>query len=407
MAAFEFIAQDSAGKSQRGVLAGDSAKAVRAVLRERGLTPLDVQEVKEKPLSAASGRSWFERGLNGQQISVLTRQFATLVQAGLPLDEVLLALAEQSENESAKKMLVSVRAKVLEGERLADALAAFPATFDPLYCASVAAGEQSGRLDTVFNRLADYCENSAGISQKITLALIYPALLALVAVTVVTGLLGVVVPQVTDVFAQFDRELPLMTRLMLALSHFVQRYGSTLALVLGIALVAFVFALRQEQVRARWHKFLLRLPLIGTLLRDAQAARFARTMAISGAAAVPVLDALRISRQVVTLLPMQEALGKVHARVREGSSLAAALKETGAFPPLLVRLTASGEKSGALDKMLDHAAELQERQVTARLATLVGLLEPGMILLMGAVVLAIVLAILQPIFDMNSLLGNT
>jgi general secretion pathway protein F len=262
-------------------------------------------------------------------------------------------------------------------------------------------------LDTVLDRLANYCENSAGVAQKITLAMIYPALLALVAIGIVTTLLAVVVPQVSAVFVQFDRQLPWLTRSLLALSELLQRYGFWLAVLFAGGLLFFVLALRQEAFRSRWQQLLLRVPLLGKLIRDAQAARFARTMAISGAASVPVLDALRISRQVVTLLPMREALLRVHAKVREGSSLAAALKETGQFPPLLVRLTASGEKSGQLDQMLDHAAELQERQVQANLSTFVGLLEPGMILLMGAVVLAIVLAILQPIFDMNAILGNS
>jgi general secretion pathway protein F len=408
MAAFEYIALDASGKNQKGVLAGDSAKAVRAQLRDRGLTPLEVSEVKERPTNPTmSDHRWLERGWSGAQLSIFTRQFATLVRAGLPLDEVLSALAEQSENERAKKMLVAIRSRMLEGASLSQALAEFPRSFDPLYCASIAAGEQSGHLDTVLERLANYCENSAGVAQKITLAMIYPALLALVAIGIVTTLLAVVVPQVSAVFVQFDRQLPWLTRSLLALSDLLQRYGFWLAVLFAGGLLFFVLALRQEAFRSRWQQLLLRVPLLGKLIRDAQAARFARTMAISGAASVPVLDALRISRQVVTLLPMREALLRVHAKVREGSSLAAALKETGQFPPLLVRLTASGEKSGQLDQMLDHAAELQERQVQANLSTFVGLLEPGMILLMGAVVLAIVLAILQPIFDMNAILGNS
>lgn len=411
MAAYEFQAQDASGKTSRGVIQGDSPKSVRSQLRERGLTPLEVSEVREKP-SAASTRAsvfqsgLFQRGLNGAQLAILTRQFAVLMKAGLPLDEVLQTLAEQSENDSAKRMLLAIRGRMLEGSTLAAALAEFPKTFDTLYCASVAAGEQSGHLDTVLERLADYCENSAGLTQKLMLALLYPALLALVAVAIVTGLLGVVVPQISQVFSQFDRELPLMTRIMLALSSVISNYGSWMFFGLLALLIVFIFALRAQAFRARWHGFLLRLPLLGTLLRGAQAARFARTMAISTSASVPVLEAIKLSTQVVNMLPIRSALNEVYKQVREGSTLSSALRDTQQFPNLLVRLTGSGEKSGALETMLDHAAALIEKQVQSKLATFVALLEPAMILLMGAVVLAIVLAILQPIFEMNSLLGG-
>ncbi len=422
MAAYEYQAQDSNGKTSRGVIQGDSPKSVRSQLRERGLTPLEVTEVREKAASsAASGAhvlpsKLFQRGLSSAQLAILTRQFAVLMKAGLPLDEVLQTLAEQSEEDStfmsaskdsAKRMLLAIRGRMLEGSTLAGALAEFPKTFDSLYCASVAAGEQSGHLDTVLERLADYCENSAGLAQKLVLALLYPALLALVATAIVTGLLGVVVPKISQVFAQFDRQLPLMTRIMLALSELVSRYGSWILAGLIALAIAFAIGLRNVAFRARWHGFLLRLPLLGGLLRGAQAARFARTMAISTSASVPVLEALKLSTQVVSLLPMRTALNDVYKQVREGTTLSSALRDTDQFPRLLVRLTGSGEKSGALEPMLDHAAELIEKQVQAKLATFVALLEPGMILFMGAVVLAIVMAILQPIFEMNTLLGGT
>ena len=413
MAAYEFQAQDASGKTSRGVIQGDSPKSVRSQLRERGLTPLEVSEVREKPSVTSSTRtsvfqsSLFQRGLNGAQLAILTRQFAVLMKAGLPLDEVLQTLAEQSENESAKRMLLAIRGRMLEGSTLAAALAEFPKTFDTLFCASVAAGEQSGHLDTVLERLADYCENSAGLKQKLMLAFLYPVLLAVIAVAIVTGLLGVVVPQISQVFSQFDRELPLMTRVMLALSSIISNYGSWIFFGLLALLIIFIFALRGEAFRARWHGFLLRLPLLGSLLRGAQAARFARTMAISTSASVPVLEAIKLSTQVVNMLPIRTALNEVYKQVREGSTLSSALRETNQFPNLLVRLAGSGEKSGSLEAMLDHAAALIEKQVQSKLATFVALLEPAMILLMGAVVLAIVLAILQPIFEMNSLLGGS
>jgi general secretion pathway protein F len=408
VAAYEFQALDAAGKTTRGVIQGDSPKSVRSQLRERGLTPLEVSEVREKPNVNTGARApLFQRGLNSAQLAILTRQFAVLMRAGLPLDEVLQTLAEQSENDSAKRMLLGIRGRMLEGSNLASALAEFPKTFDALYCASIAAGEQSGHLDTVLERLADYCENSAGLTQKLMLALLYPALLAGLALAIVTGLLGVVVPQISQVFSQFDRELPLMTRLMMALSGLISSYGSSFFVLALSAFVIFLFALRNDAFKYRWHAFLLRLPILGSLLQGAQAARFARTMAISTSASVPVLDAIRLSAQVVSLLPIRKALSDVLARVREGTALSVALRDTEQFPKLLVRLTSSGEKSGALEPMLDHSAELIEKQVQSKLATFVALLEPCMILLMGAVVLAIVLAILQPIFEMNSLIGGS
>lgn len=407
MAAYEFQALDAAGKTTRGVVQGDSPKAVRAQLRERGLTPLEVSVVREKQTSISNARpALFQRGLSASQLAILTRQFAVLMRAGLPLDEVLQSLAEQSEHDAAKRMLLAIRGRMLEGSSLAAALGEFPRTFDSLYCASISAGEQSGHLDKVLERLADYCENSAGLTQKLTLALIYPALLSLLAVSIATGLLSVVVPKITEVFLKFDQELPLMTRLLLGLSKLVSDYGLYALILILLGAVGFFLGLRNESFRAAWHRLLLRLPGIGPMLAGAQGARFARTMAISTAASVPVLDAIRISAQVVSLLPIRKALNEVLARVREGAALSSALRETGQFPKLLVRLTASGEKSGALEPMLDHSAELIEKQVESKLAAFLALLEPGMILLMGAVVLGIVIAILQPIFELNTLLGG-
>jgi general secretion pathway protein F len=407
MAAFEYQALDAGGKTVKGVLQGDSPKSVRSTLRDKGLTPVDVQEVREKPKgSSTMSAPLFQRGLSKGALAILTRQFAVLMRAGLPLDEVLQTLAEQSEGEAARRMLLAVRGRVLEGVPLASALSEFPQTFDALYCASIRAGEQSGHLEIVLARLADYCENSVGLMQKLTLALIYPALLCVVAIAIVSALMVGVVPQIANVFTNANQELPWMTRALLAISGFLQSYGSWLLWGTLAALIAFALALRNRAFKARWQKFLLRLPLIGPLLQGAQAARFARTMSISISASVPVLEALRLSTQVVSFLPIDEALKVVSARVREGMSLSNALKESQQFPKLLVRLSASGEKSGELEPMLDHAADLIEKQVQSKMSTIVGLLEPGLILLMGIVVGAIVVAVLKPIFEMNNLIGG-
>jgi len=435
MAAFEFQALDAGGKQQKGVLEGDTAKAVRAQLRERGWTPLDVAllspaggsqssaapaiALRSEPdtrgnfakneLSAApatTGRGWFNRHMGRAELSVFTRQFATLVNAGLPLDEVLSVLAEQSEGVHSQRMIIGVRAKMMEGQSLSQSLAYFPHSFDRLYCASIKAGEQSGQLHTVLNRLADYCEASAGMTQKVLLALIYPALLLAVCVAVVTGLLSYVVPQLLGMFNQLGGELPLATQILLSLSSFITHYGAWIGATLMLALIVFALAMRQPLFRSAWHGFLLRLPVLGPLLRAGETARFARTLAIASSASVPVLEALRLSQEVLSFLPIKDALIDATARVREGQSLAASLKTSRQFPELLTRLIGSGERSGKLESMLEHGANLLERRVQSSLSSIVALLEPGMILIMGALVLGIVMAILQPIFMMNGLIAQ-
>jgi general secretion pathway protein F len=408
MSAFEYRALNASGATEKGVLTADTAKAVRGLLRERGLTPLAVDEVRE----AKAGESWRERlnqplrtpGLSAQSISVLTRQFATLVRAGLPLDETLSSLAEQSESREARRLLSAVRAKVMEGSALAAALANFPRSFDALYCASVDAGERSGQLSTVLERLADFTEQRANYRSQFTAGLVYPVLLLGVAFCVVTGLLAFVVPQVADVFDSLHAQLPWLTRALIAVSHGVNHYGWLLAMAFVGFIALTIWALRQPTVRGRLDRWLLRVPGIGKLIASIEASRFARTLAIAHAASVPVLPAIKIGQAVVSNVAMNDSLTRVHAAVREGESLSYALKNTGLFPPLLARLIGSGEKSGQLGTMLEHAAELQERQVQTRLNTALSLLQPATILLMGIVVLLIVLAILLPIFELNQLI---
>jgi general secretion pathway protein F len=418
MAAFEFQALDADGKARRGVLEGDTAKSVREQLRERGWTPTEVRALSANAAPAAPNTSaaeaaadmgalsrWFQRGMGRAERAVFTRQFATLVNAGLPLDEVLSVLAEQSERGATQRMVLAIRTKMMEGQSLSRALAQFPNNFDALYCASVKAGEQSSQLHSVLERLAQYCESSAGLTQRVLLALIYPALLLLVCVLVVAGLLSYVVPQLLGMFAQIGGELPLATRTLLALSSAVTQYGKLLLLLFCAAVALFFIMLRQASFRAAWHRLLLRLPLIGALLRAGETARFARTLAIASSASVPVLEALNLSQEVVNLLPIKQAIKDATAKVREGQSLANSLKSTAQFPELLTRLVGSGERSGRLEGMLEHGADLLERRVQNSVTSLLALLEPGMILLMGAIVLGIVLAILQPIFMMNALMN--
>jgi general secretion pathway protein F len=399
MPAFAYQALDAQGRSRRGILQGDTARAVRGLLRERGLNPLSVEEVREGAAVSPLAR----RGLGGAQLALLTRQLATLIGAGLPIDEALGALSEQAESERQRALTVSLRARVMEGASLAQAMAGFPDAFPELFRASVAAGGPSGRRDTVLERLADYAEARDALRQTVLAALAYPLLLSVVAVLVVAGLLAWVVPQIVGVFEHLQQSLPLPTRVLMGLSGLVRAWGWLVLLLGAGALVAARLALRDERLRRRAHAWALRLPLAGRLVRAANTARAMRTLALLAGSAVPLLEALRVAAQVVSNLPMREALQHAAFKVREGSAFSRALGESGLFAPVVLRLVASGERSGELPRMLGEAAAQQQRELDRWLAALTSVLGPAVILAVGAVVLFIVLAILLPIFDLNEM----
>ena len=401
MPAFAYQALDDAGKTQRGVLQGDTARAVRGTLRERGLNPLSVEEVRDGEAKATG--VFARRGIGGAELALLTRQLATLIGAGLPIDEALGALSEQAENERQRRMTVALRARVMEGASLAQAMAEFPESFPEIFRATVGAGEQSGRLSTVLEKLADYAEARDALKQKIIAALAYPVLVAIVALAVVMGLLTWVVPQIVGVFENLHQSLPLATRALMALSAFMRAWGWLVLIVLVVAIVGARIALRSDAVRFRWHAWMLRVPLVGRLTRAANTARATRTLALLAESAVPLLDALGIAAQVVPNLPMREAMRRAAFKVREGSAFSRALGESGLFPPVALRLIASGERSGELPRMLGEAAAQQQRELDRWLAALTAVLGPAVILLVGAMVLFIVLAILLPIFSLNQM----
>jgi len=399
MPAFAYQALDQAGKTQRGVVQGDNARAVRAGLRERGLNPLEVSALE----SAAQPAGLLRRGLSGAQLALLTRQLATLLKAGLPLDEALGALAEQNDDSRSRTLVVGLRSRVMEGASLATALADAPDSFPEIYRASIAAGEQSGRLDQVLARLADYSEARDALNQKVWAALAYPLLLSIVAVAIVAGLLAYVVPQIVGVFVQMHQSLPWPTRALIALSDFVKAWGWLLLIAIVAAAIGGRLALRAEQARRAWHRLLLRLPLIGRLTRAANTARCTRTLALLTASAVPLLDSLQIAAQVMPNLPMREAVKRAAVKVREGGSFSRALGDSGYFPPVALRLIASGERAGELERMLDEAANQEQRELDRWMTLLTAVLGPLVILLVGAMVLFIVLAILLPIFNLNQM----
>jgi general secretion pathway protein F len=403
MAAFEYQALDAGGRNASGVLEADTARAARSLLRERGLTPLEVAPVREQRARAAT-LHWRRRALDAARLAEFTRQLATLIGAGLPIDEALAALGEQESEPRVQALVAQLRSRVMEGKALAQALSEFPGEFSEAYRASVAAGESSGRLGEVLSRLADQAEAREQFGRQLFAALAYPALLASVAIAVAAGLLVYVVPQVVSVFDNLGQRLPLITRVLIAIADFTRTFGLLALVLLVLALIGMRVALRRESVRARWDAFMLRLPLIGRLQRAADTARAARTLATLVGSGVPVLEALRLAAQTVQNLPMREALRRAAVRVREGGGIARALAASDVFAPVTVRLIASGEKSGELDAMLQQAARQQQREVDAALATMTAVLGPVVILMVGGLVLFIVLAILLPIFELNTLI---
>jgi general secretion pathway protein F len=401
--AFEYLALDPNGKERRGVLEGDSPRQVRQQLRESGLTPLSINTATGKTSERKS--RLFQKRINAMELALITRQMATLLQSGLPLEQVLQTAAHQTDKRHVERTLLAVRAKVLEGRSLANGLSEFPKTFPELYIRTVDSGEESGHLEVVLERLADYTEQRQQLRQKTIFALFYPALLTIVSLLIVAGLLTFIVPEVTRVFENMSAELPWITRALMATSDAFRAYGVPIFLGFMLLLLFFNYLLKRPGPKLAWHRLMLRLPLAGRLVRTTNAARFSRTLSIMAASSVPILDALRIASQVLTNLPMRHAVDEAASKVREGTSLYRALEKTGYFPPMTLSLLASGEASGNLEGMLERSADIQEREIETLVSTINGLFEPILILVMGGIVMVIVLAILLPIFDLNQLIG--
>jgi general secretion pathway protein F len=404
MPGFRYQAYNDEGKLHKGVLEADSARQARATLRDQGLTPYRVEVIAAN--DAAAGSRFRPVSLSTTEVTQLTRGLASLLEAGLTVEQAFNALIEQAENERTRQVLAALRGEVIAGNTIAKALASFPNAFPELYRTLVAAGESSGQLPRVLSKLSDYLEDRQQLRAKLSLALIYPTIVMGVAILVVGALLVYVLPQVVQVFQHAHQQLPILTRALIALSGFLQAtWGLWIALFVA-AVVALRFALKRPSSRAAIHGYLWRAPLIGRILRHLDAARLAATLSILVGSRVPILQALEAGTGVMTLTPMREALATAARGVREGMPLARALGATQAFPPVMVHLIASGETSGRLDEALERAARQQQNDIATRLAAFTALFEPAMILFMGGVVLTIVLAILMPIFQLNSLIGK-
>jgi len=407
MPAFDYKALDAKGKQKQGVVEADGAKAVRQQLRDKGLMPLSVEPASEKGSTSEGGTSFFQGGssLSASDLALVTRQMATLIQSGIPIEQALSAAAQQAEKPRIKSMMIAIRAKVMEGYTFADSLGEYPRAFPRLYRSTVAAGEHAGHLDLVLNRLADYTEARQEARQKIQLAAIYPIILSVVAVAIVVFLLTYVVPDIIAVFVKQGQELPQLTKIMLSASDFLSSYGIYLLVLLIIAGVAFRLALRKEAFRLQFHRWLLNMPLLKGMVRGTNTARYASTLAILSTSGVPLVEAMRIAGEVLGNDHLRQELRGAAQRVSEGSSLKKALDETGYFPPMMLHMIASGEASGELDDMLERTARMQENALQAKIEAIVGLFEPMMLLVMGVVVLIIVLAIMLPILNMSNLVG--
>ncbi|HEX6592576.1 MAG TPA: type II secretion system inner membrane protein GspF [Moraxellaceae bacterium] len=405
MPAFEYVSVDSSGRKQKGVLEADSARQVRQQLRDKGWLPVSVEPAAGEHKAEKGGLSFMRRGMSAYELALITRQLATLIQAGIPVEECLRAVSRQTERPGLQSLLLAVRARVIEGYTLAQSMSEFPQAFPDLYRATVAAGEKSGHLDLVLNQLADYTESRYDTQKKIQGALIYPIILTVLATLIVVGLLTYVVPDIVRVFDSSKHQLPLLTRGLIATSNIVKTLGPWFLLALVIAGFALRPMLKQEATRYRLHAWQLRLPLFGRLVRGANASRFASTLSILTRSGVPLVEALRIAAEVSSNLLIRDAIRRTAVKVTEGGSLNRSLEESGYFPPMMLQMIASGEQSGELDEMLARAATMQEKELSSLITTLVGLFEPMMLLIMAGVVLLIVLAIMLPILSMNNLVS--
>jgi len=403
MSAFEYTALDQKGREKKGIADGDSARLIRQQLREQNLVPLTVVEIKKQTSNEKNKVLVFDQRINTTELALMTRQLATLSRSGIPLDEATATVARQSIKPKVKKLLLGVRAKILEGHTLADGLRDYPHIFSEMYCATVAAGEQSGHLDVVLERLADYTEQRQQLQQRLKLALIYPVILTVMSILVVSGLLTYVVPEVVKVFSDTGQQLPFLTIALIATSEFMQAWFIYILLAMIVGFGVFKKLVQQPVFKKRYHQFLLKLPILGKLVLGSNSAQFSRTLSILAASGIPVLEAMRISIQVMDNIPMRDAVDIAAQQVSEGSSLSLTLEQSGYFNPMLINLIASGEATGQLEQMLERAATNQERELETTTAMLMGLLEPLLIVVMGGVVLIIVLAILLPVLDLNQL----
>ncbi len=403
MAAFSYRAINNAGKVVKGTLEGDSERQVRGQLRAQKLKPISVESAKQKEQQASDNRLFAPR-LKTKDLTLLTRQMASLVQSGMPLVDALQGVAKQSRKQSMQSLVLQIRSRVLEGLSFAQALAEHPRSFDSMYRAMVNAGEQAGFLGPVLDRLADYTENSQHAKQKLMSAMIYPMVLMVVCVAIVIALMVLVVPQLVTVFERAKTELPWTTQTLIGTSDFLRDYGLYCFLGIVLGVIGFKRWLSVQANLRKWHRLLIKLPIFGHIIVQSDTARFAGTVSMLIDSGVPLLQGLRISSKTMNNLILSEESEKVATAVQEGASLHRALDKAEVFPPLLVQMAASGEMNGTLGEQLGYAARSQERELDLQLSTALSIVEPVTIVSMALIVGGIMYAILTPIFGMTDLL---
>lgn len=404
MATFFYKALDARGKQKKGTLEADSARLLRQQLRASGLTPIEVGSIADK--GSKNSVSLLRSKIKTSDLALITRQLSTLVASSIPIEECLHAVAEQCDKPKIKTMIIAVRGGVVEGHTLADSMRAFPVVFDHLFCAMVAAGEKSGHLDKVLDRLADYVEQRQEMRSKMLQAMIYPIVLTLVAIAVISILLASVVPQVVGQFEHMGADLPGSTQFLIAASDLIRGYGIYFLIFVVASLFSIKQVLKKPAKQLAFDKQLLKLPVIGRVANELNTARFARTLSILNSSAVPLLEAMSIAGQVLSNLYIREQVGEATERVREGSSLGQSLKSTKLFPPMMLHMITSGEKSGELGDMLERSADNQDKQFSSQVSIALGLFEPALVISMAGVVLFIVTAILQPILQLNNMVSG-
>lgn len=399
MGAYQYQALKKNGSANKGVIEADSERHARQLLRDQGLIPTQVQTLAQQNTGISKGK------ISAADLALLTRQLATLLAAGIPVEESLRGVSEQTEKDKVRELIMGIRAKVLEGYGLAQAMGQFPGAFPELYRATVGSGEQTGRLDLVLEKLAEYTENQQGTKQKVQQALIYPLLMIIVSTAIIAFLLTFVVPKIIEVFTSSGQTLPTMTQFLIDFSAYVKSYGLYTLAALTLIIIGFKNSLNNIKIKFAWHRFILKLPIIAYLVKTINVARYIHTFGILFAAGVSVLETMRVSASLVTNVVMRQAFDTAAVRVREGSGISEALKETHYISPMAIHLIASGEKSGQLSNMMERAADHLDNEVKRLIDTSLTLLEPLVILFMGAVVLFIVLATLLPIFSMEQLVA--
>lgn len=405
MATFEYKALNAQGKTVKGTLEGEAPRHIRQLLRDKQLTPLEVKAFEQKK-SKASSNAWFVPKIKTADLALITRQLYTLLEAGMPLTDALKAVSQQADTKLIRKFLSSLENKVMEGHSFAQALVLSPFRVSEEFVATIKAGEESGHLEKVLSRLADSIEQQEKLNKKVQSAMIYPTLMVVMSIAIVFFLMIFVVPKVVTVFDNMSQALPPLTQGLLTVSDFVQQQWQLMFMVSFAVYVLYRLLMKRVTWKRKRDQMLMRTPVVKKFVVFAATARWSRTLGVLLSSGVNIIDALRISSEVMTLVPMKERVLEMMEEVREGKKLQVAMKEAGFFPPLLLNLVQTGEGSGKLDQMLLKGASHYEQEVETSATTLVSLIEPLMILIMGGVVLTIVLAIMLPIFEMNQMVGQ-